>query len=1321
MSKCCRQKPTLILTFILSVLFSPIQAHCSSDHHLPVFRFEPVDVEDMLKYAYILKVVQDHQGFIWIASQDGLYRYDGYQLKIFKHDPQDAKTLPSNYIFNLFVDSDGDLWIAAGQMGISRYNPLTETFTRYLHDKHQQNSISHNMVTDMAEGSTGKIWIATYGGGVNILDKASGKITRLLHDPQVGGTLVDNKVTYLSKDNQGRMWLGTHSKGAGFFDVQATQFTHVPVAPVAQDHPKRHKIIALQQDHHDRLWATTAAGGLSFYDPEQGMLVAFHDANFDIDSHIIYEMVEDAEGSLWMASRYGGLLRLNKSRNRVDNFRHHPLVPNSLPSNHVFSLTIDSTDIIWLSMFSDGLVKFNPNTSRFGKVSHRPYDPDSITKGSISAIWQDTKGDVWVGSETGLDRRNSETGKFKHYRHEPKVSDSISDNDIVSIFEDAVGTIWIGTQHHGLNRLKEDGSGFVHYRHHPDDPTSLPDDSVFAIGQDRHNNLWIGTSEGLARFDPSSESFIRFSNDVDDQHSLSHDVIYVIRQTRDGQLWIGTGGGGLNLYNEQQQNFRRFIHHPEQPNSLSNNRVYSIFQDITGTLWIGTAGGLNRYDITSGQFSHFREKDGLSSDGVFNITDDARGNLWLGLGEKSIAIFNPKTGDITDNIGQQAGCAANQGALHKAADGKLYFANRGYCAFYPLDALMPGQPPKLAFTEFYLLHKPVAVNADSAEAILTKAINHTSHITLSHEDNVMTFEFAALHFAEPSRNRYRYKLEGFDSRWIETNAKRRRTTYTNLPPGQYTFKINGSNNRDTWSSYERSIALTVLPAPWQTWWAYLLYFLLTATIIGVIAHQRYLKGQALLLAKNNAELAKTIAEKANRAKTLFVADISHEIRTPLNAVLGYTQMLELDPTLSKQHKRKLSIIEKSGNHLLGLINDILDIAKIEANAMTLLKEDFELVDLLRSIVLMLKVRTEDKKLALIFDNQCPKILQVNGDQGKLRQILINLLANAVKFTDSGIVTLTLSSPEPNQYRFEVKDTGIGIPPMQHEKIFQAFGQTDEGIKKGGTGLGLNIAWQQVRLMGGELKLESELGSGSRFYFTIELKQSHQKKLKKTEKVMSYSKLAPGSKVSALVVEDSQESIELLSTLLELMNIQVNWAQDGERALKYLDQCRTLPDIIFVDIKMPVMDGVTLFEQLQRRYGEQCPPCIAISAHAMPDDIKYYGKIGFTDYITKPFRFETIFQCISERLDVEFEAIEVTTPNSESRFDPAQLKVPAKYLNRLKSVAADYEITLLEECMEELSGHCEDGRLLSECIKPYLNNYDMDGLLKTLAKVECEDG
>ncbi|NQZ05890.1 MAG: GGDEF domain-containing protein [Algicola sp.] len=889
-----------------------------------VFQFENIRDEKGSNSLFVLKVLQDRQGYIWAATQTGLYRYDGYDFKVFIHDPAVPGSLASNYIQTLYQDSKGVLWVGILQGGLAQYHPDTESFTHFQHQADNPESLSNNTVTAIAEGRNGDLWIATLGGGLNRFNPKNNTFSHFRHDPRNPETLSDDKVYTVLQDSGGIIWAGTRNGGLNRLDTHTGKFKRYQHSP-GERHNKdgtgsisHNKVYTLFEDTRGTLWVGTRGGGLNRFDRQTGSFVHFrHDPDnpYSIGSDRIWSILEDKAGSLWVGTRGGGLNRLDQANNRFYRYQHDPQDNKSLPNNHIYSITQDFAGEIWLGIFGGALSKFDPANERFGLVKHDSADPNSISKGNVKAILKDSNGILWVGTATGLNGFDKAKNKFRHYQHEPKNPASLSDNDVRVIFEDSAGALWVGTAAGGLNQFNPKDNTFVRYRHAADDTHSLSDDHVGVIHEDKRGNLWIGTHYGLNRFNPQFNHFTRFFHRVDSATSISHNWVNALYTALDGTLWVGTNGGGLNKFNHQKQTFTRYLTIKDNANSLSHNTVYSITQDLKGTLWIGTDGGLNRFDAKNNTFNHYRIKDGLISDRVSGVLSDKNGNLWLGLND-GLSFFDPTSVTIKNHIGYSAGCSGiTQGAYFQASDGQLFFGGgAGYCAFYPDNAMVKSQPPKLVFSDFRLLNKPVPiVTAANPLSPLTRVINHTQRVTLSHSQNILSFEFVALHYADPERNQYKYKLEGFNQDWIDTSSKNRRATYTNLPAGDYTFRVKSSNFDNVWNEQDRTIELTIKPAPWHTWWAYSLYFLVVLGIFGSFGHQQIIKLQAI---KKRGELAAMLLVTQDQERKVLSRDLHDGIGPLLMAIkmrlqLFNQQFLSTDSKSSNQLAEILTIVQKT--------------------------------------------------------------------------------------------------------------------------------------------------------------------------------------------------------------------------------------------------------------------------------------------------------------------------------------------------------------------------------------------------------------------------
>ena len=1323
-------KPLIRLVLVsLLMLILPTQL-CAQSNQI---RFE--HIHQGLSQVTINTMLQDQQGFLWFGTQDGLNRYDGYRFKVFKHIPGKPNSLVNNHIQSLYQDKQGLLWIGT-QGGLSQFNPKTGNFTRFVHQPNNPQSLSHNNVLSIIAANNEALWIGT-SAGLNLFDQTQQTFSHFINDPQQQTSLSDDNVNVVYRDSLGTLWVGTNN-GLNEFDRKHQAFNqpsipgdHIPLL-------ENHQVFTVFEDTQATLWIGTDQG-LHQYSPNQNnaknkLTTYKHDAQnpASISHDHIRAITQDNSGALWVGTNAQGLNKLLPGSEQFIRYSHNPANPNSLSNDFVISMLQDHSGVLWFGTFGGALNKYYPSGDYFHSYRHDPTDKQSLSSAHVRAITQDTNGMLWLGTmETGLNKLDLKNNQFTHYPLNENEHLSLSSPHVTTIFEQRPNRLWVGTFGGGLNHLNPNTGRFEQFQHAIGDPNSLSDNVVRAIKQDSLGHLWIATYNGLNKWLPSSKTFTRYMGE------LARHKIYSLHIDDNDMMWIGTLNGGLLRFEPHRDTFKRYVHNPQDPTSISNNDILSIYAQGDHTLWLGTYGGLNKFDINTQSFTAYRQKDGLPNDTVYGILPGQQNHLWLST-NKGISRFDSKN-QTFKNFDRSDGLNDNEfngGAYNKNHDNQLLFGGlNGVSAFYPSNIKNDTVVPKVVITRFLQFNqaKPLA-----------KPISQTRQLTLNNEVSVFSFEFSALHYGTPLKNRYQYKLDGFNQQWIETGALNRRATYTNLDSGEYLFRVKGSNKDKRWGP-ETTIKLTILPAIWHTWWAKLLYLLVAMALFGAIFQQRYYKHQALVLAKNNAEqarinaeLAQHNAEKADKAKSLFVADVSHEIRTPLNAVLGYTQILEREPLLDPQHKRYVKTIEKSGDHLLSLINNILDISKIEANAMALTNEDFELVELVEGIGTMLSDRCEQKGLQWHFANQCDERIAVNGDHGKIRQVLINLLGNAVKFTHQGTITLNLSSTATDHYRFSVVDTGVGIESQHQQKIFEAFGQTEEGVKQGGTGLGLAIAQRQVSLMGGQLELTSACGTGSSFCFTLHLPPSKQPIEPRHNRRAHATKLAGGVSLCALVVDDTNENRKLLVRVLRQVGVSVFEAENGQQALEMLHGADPFPDLIFMDIRMPIMQGVETLQSIRRDFKEKSPMCIVMTANAMVEDVERYLKAGFDHYISYPFRFEAIYESIHQLLDVEFEyrydLIESekthqsqqvngtqANPQSQGQTQPSQshpmpqLNIPPMLYQTIHDAAGDYEIAKLEESLDELANLSPAGQQLATQLKQYLANYNMVELTRNLDK------
>jgi PAS domain S-box-containing protein len=825
-------------------------------------KFEHLTDAHGLSQNAVFCILQDRKGFMWLGAQDGLNRYDGYTFKVFRHDPDDSTSISDNFVTAIYEDHQGVLWVGTHAGGLNRFDRFTERFVCYRHDPSNPASLSHDRVNVIAEDPSGALWVGT-DHGLNRLDRTTGLFTRFIHEPQNPDSLGRNYVSSLCVDHTGGLWVGS-ADGLFHYDHNTnsfTRFAHNPGNPNSLSH---NMVRTIFEDKRRTLWVGAAYGGLNKLLPAANSAEKLGKSG-DRDPHAVrfkryqceaYNITEDDDGNLWIGSRGSGLFQFDPEKERLTQFLNVPNDPFSLSNNAVLSTYVDRAGDLWAATHGAGLSKYSRTKKAFQHYARTLAYPNSLGNQSIRAIYEDEQGVLWIGGYDGLDKFDRKTGRITHYQHDPENPFSLPVNPVFVIYPDPAGAgkiFLIGLEsEQGLLRFDRASGRFMIWPRDPATGQRLIRHLVFALHRDRGGMLWIGTNAGLFKFDEARQKMIRYTHDPNDPMSLSHNWILSLCEDSTGALWLGTNGGGVNRFDRNTGRFIHYRHDPRDPFSPGNDRIKSIYADRDGTVWFGTdGGGLNRFDRVRERFVSYTTKDGLPNDVIYGILEDDENNLWLST-NKGLSKFNPQTRTFR-NYEASDGLQSNEfntGAHFKSSSGEMFFGGiNGVTAFFPDQIKDNPDVPPTVLTGFRKFNQPVKLDT---------AISEIKRIELSHDDAVFSFEFAALNFTAPGKNRYAYRLQGLHENWISLGT-RREVTFTNLDPGEYVLQVKGSNNDGVWNETGLRLIIVIAPAFYQTkWFPALVLLVLGLTVYA--GHRRRLQR----LEANQRKLERLVAEKTRQ-------------------------------------------------------------------------------------------------------------------------------------------------------------------------------------------------------------------------------------------------------------------------------------------------------------------------------------------------------------------------------------------------------------------------------------------------------------------------
>ncbi|PRY14303.1 two component regulator with propeller domain [Pontibacter ummariensis] len=1082
--------------------------------------FVKVPLDQEYGIGLIAGITQDKQGFLWIATHSGLYRYDGYQQITYIHNRYDKNSLADNRLECVLADRNGVIWIGVWATGLDRFDPKTGEFTHFRHNPEDPKSLSDDVVTALLEDREGNLWVGTHKG-LNLYHPETGTFTHFQHRKDDPSSLSDNRVRAIYQDRQGTIWVGTGSPweskptegGLNRFHPKTGTFTSYKHDPENPNTLFSNWVRAIYEDSKGNFWVGTFGDGLHRMNRRTGSIERLsYDASRPeklsrpyIDKEKQNDGVniihEDHTGAIWIGTYDSGLNRYDPSTGEVKHYHKYASNGAGLDDNNIWAAYSTREGSLWFGTANGNLFRLDP---------HRHRIPNTYTDAEVYSFYEDPAGFLLLGTSKGLVKKDLKSGKVTRYVNNPLDLSSISSDTVYTIYKDRRGDFWLGNASGDLNKFNAETERFTRYQHDEKDPTSLSGGPIFAMLEDSQDNFWIATGFGLDKMNQRTGTFTHHQSDPDNARSLSHNGLTSVLEGADGVLWIGTRfAGGVNRYNIKSGHAKKYL--------LGSN-ISRIYKDSRNVLWVATENaGIYYYKPASDAFIPVKigyEKEIIN---VKSIVEDDQHNLWFGTSQGLLKLNKERNSFslLGESYGIQPGSLTFK-AGYKGRDGKLYFGNRtGYYVFDPQQLKPNEHPPLVTFTEMRLFDKPVLPGRKSP---LKAPLSETSAITLGPDQNVFSIDFTGIHFTNPEQNKYLFKLENYDHDWRETGAEHT-ASYYNVPPGSYVFRVRASNSDEVWA--EKTMLLRVKPHWWNTWWAYTLYGSTVLALLAVYSRQqrrRLIKieryrarerelAQAREISKAYKELKRTQARLVQQEKLAslgeLTAGIAHEIQNPLNFINNFadvsTELVEegeqelaagaVEETrmILDTVKQNLEKIRTHGQRADNIVKNMLQHSRTSTGQ----KEPTD-INALTEEYLQLSyhgLRAKDKafrvKLQTNYDQSLDKATVVPQEMGR---VLLNLFNNAFfavlqKQKAAGCeyepkVEVSTRRTD-DSIEILVRDNGVGVPEKLKNKIFQPFFTTKPTGQ--GTGLGLSLCYDIItKGHGGEILVESVEGEFTEF-------------------------------------------------------------------------------------------------------------------------------------------------------------------------------------------------------------------------------------------------
>jgi signal transduction histidine kinase/ligand-binding sensor domain-containing protein len=1100
-------KTVLLLCAFLSFLTVSGQGHAI---------FDQITTNDGLSNGTVNSILRDSKGFMWFCTDDGLNRYDGFNFKIYQSEARDKVSGRNIQFNNILEDSFGHIWIGTseGLYFLDSDNDKIVKFTRFIGMNLSRNSLNIPIMCLFFD-SFHYLWAGTYEGAIRLKISdfdlgiiKSDDISFFRHNPKDSTSISNDGVFSFCEDHEHQLWISTFSEKLDCYNYNDNKFSHHEIKiPNLKKWVNLSKRIKL--DNNDDIWIATKEYGIIYWDRGKDKFTKFNsmsNGKESIDTRFIKSIMIDHLGRIWFGTDGNGIVVLDKQKNEIIHFHKDKNDQSNLNSNAIYSIYEDTTGIYWIGTYISGINKLVTNRLNFGINISLPYSETGLSYNIVTSFCEDKDNKIWICTDGGgLNLFNRKINLFKHYKHNSKDSTSLSINSTVSLFCDRDNKIWVGTYNGGLNCFDQETQKFTHYIYDPNDTTTISGLHPWSIIQDKWGNMWIGTiDQGLNLLKPGKSTFVRYS--VKDLYSLGPDYLISNSITqlfidKNNRMWIATESGldfvDLNVVDFSKPKpkllFRHFLHSATS-NSISENRISCINEDNNGNLWIGTKGsGLNKLDLKTFTFTNYTTKEGLPHNIIDGILIDNDNNLWIST-NNGLSNFNVVTGQFKNyylSDGLQSNVFVRNSCL-KTHDGLLLFGGiNGFNAFYPDRIISYRSNLQAVITGFKLFNQSVALGENiDGRVLLPKSIYEMNEIILKHNQNTISFEFTAMDYSNPERNLFSYKLDGFEKEWQITDAKMRIARYTNLNPGKYTFLVKASTDKDIWTGKVTSISIIIQPPWWKTLWFNIsvIIMLVTFWIAGFSMRIYRLEKQKKILETTVSEKTRQLRE-SNVLKDKFLSIIAHDLINPFNSILGFSDLLLTNYSDWDDHTRieTIRMINDSSNNLFELLGNLLQWSRSERGLLEYSPEKIDLKSTVTKITSLLSITAKAKNISLN-DELVSAGLFVKSDFHLLNTIIRNLISNSIKFTPDGGTISIKAETKNKEIVVSVIDNGVGISKERLNNLFNiGINQSTEGTNnEKGTGLGLILVKEFVNKQGGTLNIESEVGKGSAFSFTIPL-------------------------------------------------------------------------------------------------------------------------------------------------------------------------------------------------------------------------------------------